>query len=299
MASTPTNYSPPVTKLLTLGDPRKIPTWFSYSTLDLKAAHISDLIRMALDDDLHWADSDSREVWAPLHAWRALGQLQAGEAIEPLLTLLSRIDEFNDDWVGEDLPKAIGLIGQAALEPVARYLADPDHLLWARVAASTSLVEIARRYPDLREQCVTSLTQQLSRFNELDPILNGSIISDLVDLRAVEAAPVIEQAFAAKRVDISILGDWEDTQIELGLLTKRLTPKPNYHLWDRVLGPLLGTGQEASEPPPETPHRQPDDNAVLRARLKTQAEAQRKAKAKAKAKRKQQKKSRQQSRRRK
>jgi hypothetical protein len=44
----------------------------------------------------------------------------------------------------------------------------------------------------------------------------------------VESAPVMEAAFAADRVDISINGDWEDVQVELGLLPERRTPKPRY-----------------------------------------------------------------------
>jgi HEAT repeat protein len=227
MTKTHPDYPQPVAKLLTLGDVRGKLQWADYPALGLTADHVPDLVRMALDDDLHWADSESDEVWAPLHAWRALGQLQAGAAAEPLLTLLSRVDEFNDDWVGEDLPKAFGDIGQPAIVPLARYLADSSHGLWARVAAASSFVKIAQRHPDQRDACVEALTQQLTKFKKLDPILNGSIITDLTDLKAVESAPVMEQAFAADQVDTSIQGDWEDTQIRLGLLSERLTPKPS------------------------------------------------------------------------
>lgn len=52
----------------------------------------------------------------------------------------------------------------------------------------------------------------------MDPGLNGFIISDLVDLQAVQAAPIIKRAFAAECVDLSVMGDWEDVQIKLGLL---------------------------------------------------------------------------------
>ena len=58
--------------------------WPDYPALGLRMEHVPDLIRMTLDDELHGADSDSREVWAPLHAWRALGQLRAESAIKPL-----------------------------------------------------------------------------------------------------------------------------------------------------------------------------------------------------------------------
>jgi hypothetical protein len=66
--------------------------------------------------------------------------------------------------------------------------------------------------------------------------MNSYLISSLINLRAVEAAPLMEEAFAANHVDISIVGDWEDVQIELGLLSGRLTTKPNYHqaFWEAL-----------------------------------------------------------------
>jgi len=39
----------------------------------------------------------------------------------------------------------------------------------------------------------------------------------------------MERVFASGRIDPSLNGDWEDVQVELGLLPKRLTPAPNCH----------------------------------------------------------------------
>jgi hypothetical protein len=44
----------------------------------------------------------------------------------------------------------------------------------------------------------------------------------------VEAAPLVERAYQADRVDLSILGDYEDFQMAIGLLKKRQTPPPRY-----------------------------------------------------------------------
>ena len=59
-------------------------------------------------------------------------------------------------------------------------------------------------------------------------MLNTFILNALLDLTAVESAALIEQAFAANIVDESVVGDWEDMQIALGLLDERLTPQPHY-----------------------------------------------------------------------
>jgi hypothetical protein len=73
------------------------------------------------------------------------------------------------------------------------------------------------------------LSQQLEKYYpQQDANFNGLLIGCLVDLNAAEAAPVMEQAFAANRVDLMLQGDWEEVQIQLGLLAERITPPPDY-----------------------------------------------------------------------
>jgi hypothetical protein len=271
-------YAEPVSKLLTMGDCRGQPEWPDYLALGLGPEQIPDLIHMVEDEELHWADSESLEVWAPLHAWRALGQLSAEAAVEPLLGLLWRIEELEDDWVGEEIPVVLGMIGPAAVPKLAEFLADPLQGLWARVAAAHALAEVGQRHPDARDDCVAVLSGALDGFADHDPSLNALLINYLVDLKAVEAAPQMEKAFAADSVDISVLGDWEDAQIALGLLEERLTPAPEYFWWPEP-GPPAQTTAEAA--------------------WKQEREVERRRKSKRKAKRKQQKKARRKQRKRK
>ena len=221
-----TTYSPPVDQLLSYGDARPSTEWPDYLKLGLNQEHVSDLIRMATDEDLHWADSESSEVWALIHAWRALGQMHAEAAIEPLIGLLHRIDEDEDDWVGEELPEVFGMLGSAAIAPLTAYLADATQPLYARIAAASGFEKIGGARPEVRAECVAALSHQLEQLEVNDPTLNAFLVSPLIDLRAVEAEAVIERAFAAHCVDVSIAGDWEDVQIALGLKTTREHPRP-------------------------------------------------------------------------
>ena len=84
-----------------------------------------------------------------------------------------------------------------------------------------------QRHPASRVAAVAALAGVLGNFAEpgRDPALNGFLASELVHLRAVEAAPVMQRAFAAGMVDERVAGDWEDVQIELGLKEERDTPK--------------------------------------------------------------------------
>ena len=92
------NFLPPVSQLLTQGDCRlNSSKWPNYLELGFSSEHIPELIRMLSDEDLLNADSDSEEVWSSVHAWRVLGQLQAVEAVKPLLEQVYRIDDEDDD----------------------------------------------------------------------------------------------------------------------------------------------------------------------------------------------------------
>jgi L-rhamnose mutarotase len=221
-------YSHPVSKLLTQGDCRRSSKWPDYLELGLTQEHIPELIRMLTDEELIWAPSDSLEVWAPMHAWRALGQLQAVEAIEPLINQLYKIDDEDDDWVGEEFPEVFAMIGPKAISSFALYLGNTENGLFARTCAAESFKKIGNMYPDTRKKCVEILTEQLKKCAQNDPTLNGFLISDLVDLKALESIKTIRQAYQRDCVDYTILGDMEDVEIELGLRTKRSTPPPQF-----------------------------------------------------------------------
>lgn len=139
-----TDYPAPVNHLLTYGDACNFRDWPDYLQLGLAPEHVPDLIRMATDEDLLWADSDSPEVWAPIHAWRILGQLRVEAAIEPLLTLFDARDA--QDWILEEMPEVYGLIGPAAVPALTAYLADTSHLLFSRIAASGCLQHIGAQH---------------------------------------------------------------------------------------------------------------------------------------------------------
>lgn len=282
-------YTGPVARLMTLGDVRGEREWRDYLALGLTEAHVPELSRMILDEELFWADSESQEVWSAIHAWRALAQLQAESALPALIELLGRVDEYDDDWTSTELPLVFGHIGPTALEPLRTFLADSGQGLWSRATAGNSLVKIAERHPELRGECVAALSRQLENFEQQDSVFNGLLIGYLIDLEGVEAAPVIERAYAANRVDLIQQGDWEDVQIYLGLLDERKTPKPDYR---SLLADQMGFDPEGFL-----------DNlkGAAQAKLPREKEgkAAAKAKSKAKAKRKQAKKSRKKQRKRK
>lgn len=217
-------YPPPLDRLLTLGDTGLHQrAWHDYLGMGVAARHVPHLLRMAADPELNEAPFDDPRVYAPLHAWRALGLLRAPDAAAPLAELLVRYD---DDTAREDLPRVLGMIGEAAVEPVRALLADDSAELFARVAAAHALEQIGQRHSALRDRAVGLLIDQLIDWPEQDATLNAFLIDYLIELGASEAAPLMEAAFEARAVDQSVRGDWEDVMVNLSLLPERLSPRP-------------------------------------------------------------------------
>ena len=188
------------------------------------SGHSEQLISMATDEELTWADPDSLEVWAPVHAWRVLGQLHAEDAIEPLMQLFH--DEDDGDWAGEELPAVYQLIGPPALSALASYLADDFYGTLPRATAAHSLERIGNTYPEAKEPCLRALTEQLEHYRDNDPLLNSFLISELIDLGSVESLPLVKQAFDSDSVDLMVAGDLEDVEIEFQVREHRSTPRP-------------------------------------------------------------------------
>src|SRR5258708_16401733 len=215
-----TTYTPPVDKLLTLGEPQPFApdNWPNYLELGIGPKHIPDLIRMAKDHEIRSiehkeGEEEDPEFWGPIHAMRALGQLHAEAAIEPLIQLLTV--QTGDEWMQEELRFVFGLIGPAAIPALAAYLADTSHELYPRGYAAHGLEEIGNWHPESRSEVIAALSKQLESFEENDYELNGFLISGLSHLNTVEALPLTARAFPAPRTDDFVIG-LDDVLVDLG-----------------------------------------------------------------------------------
>lgn len=221
-----TFYAAPVDQLLTLGKADS-GDWPDYIGLGLRGEQIPELIRMVRDEELTTGGTNSTEIWAGVHAWRTLGQLRAESAIDPLGERLAE-SNLDDDWELQELPIVLAMMGPIATSKLVEVLEDVLADAWARSAAIEGLTKIARDHPQTRDEIVEALMRRLRDLESEDEDVVTAAVNGLANLKATEAAPLIEQAFASDKVDIWLRGDWEDVQIDMGLLDKRKTPRPSY-----------------------------------------------------------------------
>lgn len=212
-ALAPCGYRPPVDALLGLGagviGPAK---WPDYRALGLGAADIPQLLRLALDPQLHLADEDDPAIYAPVHACAALGQLGATEAI-PLVAELPRL--FADDWLHQALIVAAVGAGPPGIPALRALLEDAGAGEDARTFAAAALAAVGECHPAGRTAAVAALAALLDRAEGVDRELNGFAVCMLIDLGATEALPSVARAFAAGRVPVDAAGDWPTVERDL------------------------------------------------------------------------------------
>jgi hypothetical protein len=215
------------------GDPRETWNWSKgtpdyvslFSLTHKDVPQLLDLARVWVEREDWLDDKEDMTVYAPVHAWRALAQLKAMEAVAVLLEMTVALDKTHDDWHLQEFPDAFGMIGAEAIPALTAFLKDNQQGLYVRICVAHGLCEVAQRHEHARGRIVAILSQQLEQYGHNDETLNAFLICYLSDLRAVESAEVIERAFAADCVDITIGGDWNDIKSELGVEGLGLVPE--------------------------------------------------------------------------
>jgi hypothetical protein len=241
------SYSEPVSRLLTYGE-ADWSEWADYSGLGFKEEHIPELIRLGTDAHLLLDDVDESEsFWAPMHAWRVLELMNSTEAVGPLVELFDLDDQSDSDLISEGLLDVIVRYGPAAIDHLANFLLETRHEGGGLVGAGEALARIGNQHPEHRDRIVQLISAALeARYAGNAPDINGFWICDLMDLKAVESYPVIAKAFEEETVDFTIVGDLEDVQVELGLLEKRKTRRP-----DSAIERAFRLGLERGSKPPK------------------------------------------------
>ena len=232
------NYPEPVRRLIDIGYPDH--NWPDYpATFGLTSEHINDLIRLAEDKDLRFGeptveeenllneddDYDLARWYVQIHAWRALAQLKAEEAIPNLIGLLYQADEYDDDWASDDLVQAFVKIGPVCIPALAAYLQDINNASYPRNNAIEAIGDIVKVHPETRGEGIAAILPALRNHAQNDDGTNGFLIYALAKFGATEHIDLIKEVFDTDNVDLFIMGDFEDVQIEMGLLKDRITPR--------------------------------------------------------------------------
>jgi hypothetical protein len=187
--------------------------WLDYSALfGFTVVDLPELIRLSLDEDPPHCETDEYMF----HGLIAVAQLDPVAAIN---LYLQQLHLFEDDDLLMGVAKDICRnAGKVAIEPCVRFLKNTEEDEWYRTAISDGLVAIAEADPDSRDACIQVLMEQLRLYQQEDnDIVNSVLVDNLVRLKAVEAADLIQEVFTQGDIDEFRTGSWPRVQVELGL----------------------------------------------------------------------------------
>jgi hypothetical protein len=191
--------------------------WPDYvSWLHLTEANVPDLLRIVLETSWENRDWDHEpDAWAPIHAWRAIGQLRSQAAIQPLIELLDRYPDNELIW--NEIPYVYALLGVLAIPPLTKYVAEHPQKVGSSYTAITALSQLGQYYPEARPLMTAFLRDRIIKAQENHPAINGYLVRALMDMRDEESVPAVREAFEESLVDESITGEWNDVLVAFGL----------------------------------------------------------------------------------
>lgn len=244
-----------VWRLHEAGSPRDRQDWqghkgYYVATCRVSVDDIPGLIRIARKwTDPDWPDGqggfsidEEKTELLPVTAWRSLADLEAHDAVDPLIDLLFELNDASEDWTLDELPCVFGRIGAPAipsLMSLAGAVDAPEHL---RSVAAIGMRYVAEYHHESRDPIVAHLTELLSQASPEEIDFNTTLLCELVELKAVEAAETIERAFSHNLLDIGMMGDWEEVKGMLGVKGLGLKmPEKSFNSMD-ILRIRMGMG---------------------------------------------------------
>ncbi len=117
------------------------------------------------------------------------------------------------------------MIGPAAIPALTQHWQKHGKDEFSYVIAMDALYEVAKQYPETRDQVVGIYQNYMAKPITSARSLNSLLMGRLLDLKATEAIEAIRQLFFMGCVDILCAGDLEDVEIRLGLRARRSTPQ--------------------------------------------------------------------------
>jgi hypothetical protein len=223
-------YQDPVAKLIYLENTEwHDKHWLDYvNQLGLTVADLPELNRLSWDED---DDGDFKSISYGIHALRASIQIDPVVGIKLYIEQLQKFPDY--DWLHEEIYGIGRSAGANAIAPLKTVIDDSTQEQWVRVTAANGLEEIGKAHIDLRQTCIDNLVDTLQNYRDINnDVITSTLVSNLTQLKAVEAVDLIGEVFANTEVDEWVTGSWASVQVELGLKKesdfspKDLEPKP-------------------------------------------------------------------------
>lgn len=186
------------------------------------------------------------DYFLPLYALFMLAQFRETEAYPLVYKLFSadgeKLDEAFDDFITGDFLKVLASVSGGDTSFINQLIEDEEVYEYVRTAAISSWLCLFRAGLKTREEVISYFKTLFEMPCEEDSFFRGTLVWCCWDLKAVELMPEIEKSYAEEKVELFLMGDWNEYQ--------KLMAEPksdflegknkNYDLVDDMISALAG-----------------------------------------------------------
>lgn len=154
------------------------------------------------------------EYFLPFYALFMLAQFREPEAYPLVYELFSadaeKVNDAFDDFITEDLQRVLASVSGGDVSLINRLIEDENVYEFVRSAATDSYLCLIRAGLRTREEVIAYYKTLFEKPSEELDFLCGSLAWCCLEMKAVELLPEIRKSYDENRIDIGLMGEWED-----------------------------------------------------------------------------------------
>lgn len=188
-----------------------------------RGSEILPMLSEIVIDKVLWT-VEPPDWWAPIHASYLIGAIGGADSLVPLLAALRWSDAYDNEWVTEDLPMMLGVMGDLAWVSLVNAALDRASGWSARSIAMDALGSEAIRFPAREEEAMALLGSILKNVKE-DYGARRSAAYVLLDFRRAdfkkELIAFAKEEKVIERQYPEYIVAFTPEEVEMGLATPR------------------------------------------------------------------------------
>ncbi|MBU4077810.1 MAG: DUF1186 domain-containing protein [Euryarchaeota archaeon] len=156
-------------------------------------------LRKLLQYGKHWRSGGPGDGWSPLHAIHILALIKSRESFELLLDIIRYHEDDLGNWVTEDASSLLVAFGEDFVEPIKEFTNDETLETFVRLAATSALAALGKKFPRHQDDIKKHLTELLKTTH--DGTFAGLVAHDLASFHDPSVIPDIRRAFEDGIID--------------------------------------------------------------------------------------------------
>jgi hypothetical protein len=193
---------------------------------------VSDLHKMLYDSIARYKVFTQDMKWNPetheffTHALSLLADLKDDKSLDVIFDILRQDNDYIQTWfndyLNDDFWEIVYQLGSDKLDKLRSFVLEPNRYLYSRTLISTVLQQIALYEPQRRAEVIDwykSVIDEIIERKEDKTIIDskwiGFMVSDLIDLQAIELTSQITELFHHGLVFKKNVGNLSDCMIEI------------------------------------------------------------------------------------